>query len=158
MEIENISCYEKVLNNLPAIPMNERAKKAYILSDTTLKRVNKLNAEECKGLYSWVSFQYDLGVDFEDFIIDYLNYIEKPKLDKMNVELKKLKSVEERVNKNALLSKRDIAFMLGVSLPQVDIWLKDISNPIPSIQLKEGGAIKFRWSEVEAWVDANNVR
>ena len=73
-------------------------------------------------------------------------------------ELKKLKSVEEKVKKDALLSKKDIAYMLDVSLPQVDIWLRENYNPIPSIQLREGGAVKFRWCDVVAWVDANNIR
>ena len=73
-------------------------------------------------------------------------------------ELKKLKSVEDKVKRDALLSKKDIAYMLDVSLPQIDIWLREPYNPIPAIQLKEGGAVKFRWGEVKVWVDANNVR
>ena len=73
-------------------------------------------------------------------------------------ELKKLKSVEEKVKRDALLSKKDIAYMLDTSLPQVDIWLREPYNPIPSIQLKEGGAVKFRWCDVVAWVDGNNIR
>ena len=72
-------------------------------------------------------------------------------------ELKKLKSVEEKVKRDALLSKKDIRYMLDVSLPQIDIWLRDY-NPIPSIQLKEGGAVKFKWCDVVAWVEANNIR
>jgi len=72
-------------------------------------------------------------------------------------ELQKLKSVEEKIKRDALLSKKDLAYMLDVSLPQIDIWLRDF-NPIPSIQLREGGAVKFRWCDVVAWVDANNIR
>ena len=73
-------------------------------------------------------------------------------------ELNKLKSVEEKIKRDALLSKKDLSYMLDVSLPQVDIWLREPYNPIPSIQLKEGGAVKFRWCDVVAWVDANNIR
>ncbi|PTB87973.1 hypothetical protein C9925_00865 [cyanobacterium G8-9] len=73
-------------------------------------------------------------------------------------ELNKLKSVEEKIKRDALLSKKDLSYMLDVSLPQVDIWLRELYNPIPSIQLKEGGNVKFRWCDVVAWVDANNIR
>ena len=73
-------------------------------------------------------------------------------------ELEKLKSVEEKIKRDALLSKKDIAYMLDASLPQVDIWLREPYNPIPSIQLKEGGAVKFCWCDVNAWIMANNVR
>lgn len=95
-------------------------------------------------------------------IIKDLNYsIKMAKVEKsytkLERELEKLKSVEEKIKRDTLLSKKDISYMLDTSLPQIDIWLRDY-NPIPGIQLKAGGAVKFRWCDVVAWVDANNIR
>ena len=73
-------------------------------------------------------------------------------------KLKRLESVEEKIKRGAYLSKRDVASMLDCSLPQIDIWLRNLYNPIPSIQLKEGGAVKFKWKEVSQWYEANNIR
>jgi hypothetical protein len=73
-------------------------------------------------------------------------------------KLKKLESVEEKIKRGAYLSKRDVAYMLDCSLPQIDIWLRDLYNPIPSFQIKAGGSVKFKWAEVSKWYEANTIR
>lgn len=150
--------YNALLESLSSKPMNDLALKDYALSDKTLRKLNNLNDTMLENLCDWVSASYHLGMNFEIFISDWFNHVEKPILESAKGELKVLKSVEERASRGALLSKKDLSYMMGVSLAQIDIYLNRDYNPLPCIQLGVGKAVKFKWSEIEKWINAENVR
>ncbi len=71
---------------------------------------------------------------------------------KDEIELEETKAELSKVRRE-----KEIALFLGVSVAQIDIFLQ-MDNPIPSVQLGRGRAVKFKYSEVEKWVEVNNTR
>ena len=117
---------------------------------------NLKNDNQIKGFFREHHKTVSRDVNVHSTILSELRSKDK-ELAKVKRERDNLKSVESKIRKGAYLSKKDIAYMLGVSLSQIDSWLRE-DNPLPSIQIKKGGAVKFKYSEIERWVEANNVR
>ena len=55
-----------------------------------------------------------------------------------------------------LLTERDVAEKLKVSVRTVEHYRKREINPIPFIKL--GGAIRFQWLDVEEWIERQKVQ
>jgi len=143
-----VKCSEKVLQSLTVGGEDTK------LNNEVIERVNKVTNAQCKELCAWVAIGYQHYQDLSDFVSDWLNGVEKDRAEK---ELQVVKSTPERAKNGKHLSKKDVADMLGVSESQIDKWLR-WDNPIPSIQLSKGSAVKFIWEEVQQWVFANNIR
>ena len=150
-----MKCSEKVLQSLTVVGEDTT------LNDEVAERVNKLSDTQCKKLCAWVEIEYLPHQDLSVFVSNWLGEIERDEVEiekgRVEKELQVVKSAPERARSGKHLSKKEVADMLGVSESQIDKWLRQ-DNPIPSIQLKKGGAVTFLWKEVEQWVFANNIR
>jgi excisionase family DNA binding protein len=54
------------------------------------------------------------------------------------------------VDENRLLSRKELAAVLGVSTRTVDRWIRDGEGPPAT--LLPGGRRRWRWGDVEAWL------
>lgn len=59
-------------------------------------------------------------------------------------------------NDDALITAHIVAKRLGVKRGEVYEWLRT-ANPIPAYRVGKS-ALKFRWREVMAWLEARKVR
>lgn len=149
-----MTCYEKIIKMLP-FDINDSIKDLYTLDNETLKRVNRLGSVECENLSAWLAFTMDVD-DFSLRVVDFLNGIEKPKLEKKLADLSST-TMWDRWNNNGQVSKRELSIILSRSVDVIegycrkgqDVYLKSYSKGKNSnVYFK-----KSDWEEYEAFLE-----
>ena len=143
-----MNCWEEILKTFPCLEEG----KFPTINDKLNKRLNQLTKHQCNNIAVAISLEYHEGVDLESFIERELKYYE---VDDLLKNLENIKSAISRWDKNLPMSKKDLAFVLGISQKQVD---NIIQMGIPCSQLVEGGKVFFTPNEVKSWLEAKNLR
>ena len=145
-----MTCYEKVLDNLPFI-LHEGIKEDYKISDSTLTRINKLGEVECEGLCYIVDFAYNIGQHWESFLIDYLNGIDKPKLDKKVKDLS-TDNMWDRWERGGRVSKKELSLIIGCSVDKIEGYCsKSAGVYLKSYSSGTGANVYFKKSDWEKY-------
>ncbi len=150
-----MDCSEKIINGLSGnglIEFSDDMKQDYHLSDEMIKKLNKLTKAQCESLCYAVDIHLGTGENLEEFLNLRLSIFERNKLAN---NLNKVKDAISRWDSNLPMSKRDLAFVLGVSQKQIDNL---IVMGAPCTQLVEGGKVSFTPVEIKEWLDAKNIR
>ena len=148
-----MTCYEKIIEMLP-VEINDSIRKIFTLDEDTLKRVNRLGSKECERLSANLAFT--IGVDdFEMRVIDFLNFIEKPKLDKKVKDLS-IENMWDRWVRDGRVSKKELSLIINRSIDTIESYCsKSASVYLKSYSSGVGANVYFKksdWEEYEPFL------
>ncbi len=148
-----MTCYEKIIEMLP-VEINDSIRKIFTLDEETLKRVNRLGSKECERLSANLAFT--IGVDdFEMRVIDFLNFIEKPKLDKKVKDLS-IENMWDRWVRDGRVSKKELSLIINRSIDTIESYCsKSASVYLKSYSSGVGANVYFKksdWEEYEPFL------
>ena len=149
-----MTCYEKIIEMLP-VEINDSIRHIFTLDDETLKRVNRLGKRECEKLSANLAFT--MGVDdFEMRVIDFLNFVEKPKLDKKVKDLS-IENMWDRWERGGRVSKKELSKIIGCSIDKIESYCsKSASVYLKSYSRGAGANVYFKksdWEEYEPYLE-----
>ena len=140
-----MNCWEQILSTFPCFEGGEPP----TIKKELRNRLGKLKKEQCKQIAAAISFNYQVGIDLEDFIECELSYFDAKK------NINEVLDAVDRWKQDLPMTKKQMSIILQHSQKTLDTY---IQMGMPSEQLVDGGKITFYPKEVKEWLDGTNLR